>query len=153
MQFRYKIPDTIGFQLAPMLDVVFLLLIFFIVTQTYSLTEQDIQVKLPTSIAADKNVRPLNELVINVRKDGVITVSSQIISVAQLTENLKMLMATHHDPNMRKNQPIRIRGDSETPFQAIADVFDACKVAGVVNISVSTQKPQASSALPGAATP
>ena len=49
MKFNVKDPDSIGFQLAPMLDVVFLLLIFFVVTQKFILNEQDLKVKVPTA--------------------------------------------------------------------------------------------------------
>ena len=49
MKFNTKIPEPIGFQLAPMLDVVFLLLIFFVVTQKFILNEQDLKVKVPTA--------------------------------------------------------------------------------------------------------
>ena len=40
MKFRYKMPNPIGFQLAPMLDIVFLLLVFFVVTQTLRTTNR-----------------------------------------------------------------------------------------------------------------
>ena len=40
MKFHYKMPSPIGFQLAPMLDIVFLLLVFFIVTQTFGMTSR-----------------------------------------------------------------------------------------------------------------
>lgn len=42
MKFRYKMPNPIGFQLAPMLDIVFLLLVFFVVTQTFEDDEPDL---------------------------------------------------------------------------------------------------------------
>ena len=49
MKINAKVPEPIGFQLAPMLDVVFLLLIFFVVTQKFILNEQDLKVKVPTA--------------------------------------------------------------------------------------------------------
>ena len=49
MKLNSKIPEPVGFQLAPLLDVVFLLLIFFVVTQKIILNEQDLKVKVPTA--------------------------------------------------------------------------------------------------------
>ena len=49
MKFRYKMPNPIGFQLAPMLDIVFLLLVFFVVTQTFEDDEPDLSITLPSA--------------------------------------------------------------------------------------------------------
>ena len=59
MKINAQVPEPIGFQLAPMLDVVFLLLIFFVVTQKFILNEQDLKVKVPTALL---NLKPCIEV-------------------------------------------------------------------------------------------
>ncbi|MCH5284376.1 MAG: biopolymer transporter ExbD, partial [Akkermansiaceae bacterium] len=71
MKFNVKIPDGIGFQLAPMLDIVFLLLIFFVVTQKIILNEQDLKVKVPTAPKTTEEVsRAIDEIIINAREEN-----------------------------------------------------------------------------------
>lgn len=136
MKFRCNIPDPIGFQLAPMLDVVFLLLVFFIVTQTFSLTEQDLKVKVPSAAQPEQNdSRAINEIILNIRKDGTIIINREAYSPAQLETKL------HSIAKLAKNQPVRVRADAETLYQSVIDVIDICKKAGIWNISFSTQKP------------
>ena len=70
MKFNTKIPEPIGFQLAPMLDVVFLLLIFFVVTQKFILNEQDLKVKVPTAPkSTEETSRAIDEIIINAREE------------------------------------------------------------------------------------
>lgn len=139
MKFRYSMPDPIGFQLAPMLDIVFLLLVFFVVTQTIALTEQDFSVKVPSAEnAEDQNKsRAINEIILNVREDGMVTINREIFSVDQLYPRLERIV------KLEKNQPVRIRGDASTTYQKIVDVLDVCRKAGIWNISFSTRKPGA----------
>ncbi|MEG0142582.1 MAG: biopolymer transporter ExbD [Akkermansia sp.] len=138
MKFRYSMPAPVGFQLAPMLDVVFLLLIFFVVTQTISLTEQDLKVKVPSAQQADKkDSRAINEIILNVRKDGKITINREVYTKESLYPKLVTIC------KLAANQPVRIRGDAEAPYQHIIDVLDTCLKAGIWNISFSTRKPGA----------
>lgn len=139
MKFRYSMPDPIGFQLAPMLDIVFLLLIFFVVTQTIALTEQDFSIKIPTAEnAEDKSKsRAINEIIINIRQDGMVTINKEVFTVEQLYPRLERIV------KIEKNQPVRIRFDADTTGQKIVDVIDVCRKAGIWNISFSTRKPGA----------
>ncbi len=136
MKFRYTMPDPVGFQLAPMLDIVFLLLIFFVVTQTISLTEQDLKVKVPSAEHAEKkDSRAINEIILNVHTDGSVTINRQVYSLEQLYPKLVTIA------KLAENQPVRIRGDAEAPYQHIVDVMDTCLKAGIWNMSFSTRKP------------
>jgi biopolymer transport protein ExbD len=130
-------PPAIGFQLAPMLDIVFLLLIFFVVTQTIALTEQDLKVKVPTAEATEESQksRAINEIILNVRKDGAVTINRENYSIDQLYPKLVSIAS------LSSNQPVRIRGDAEAPYQYVVDVLDTCLKAGIWNISFSTRKP------------
>ena len=140
MKFNTKIPEPIGFQLAPMLDVVFLLLIFFVVTQKFILNEQDLKVKVPTAPkSTEETSRAINEMIINAREedgDLVITIDRELHTLKSLKEMLEKQIGV--DPN----QPVRIRGDAQMSWQRMADVISTCSQAGVWNVSFSKQMPE-----------
>ncbi len=139
MKFNTKMPDPIGFQLAPMLDVVFLLLIFFVVTQKFILNEQDLKVKVPTAPkSTEETSRAIDEMIVNAREeDGelILTIDRERYTL----ENLGKLM--RRQVSVNPNQPVRIRGDAEMTWQRMADVISTCSQAGVWNISFSKQMP------------
>ena len=141
MKFNTKVPEPIGFQLAPMLDVVFLLLIFFVVTQQFILNEQDLKVKVPTAPkSTEETSRAINEMIINAREedgDLVITIDRELHTLKSLKEMLEKQIGV--DPN----QPVRIRGDAQMSWQRMADVISTCSQAGVWNVSFSKQMPEA----------
>ena len=139
MKLNVKIPDGIGFQLAPMLDVVFLLLIFFVVTQKIILNEQDLKVKVPTAPkSTEEESRAIDEIIINAREENgelIITIDREVFTQEKLMAMLKRMVAVN------PNQPVRIRGDAEMRWQKVADVISTCSQAGVWNVSFSKQLP------------
>ena len=139
MKFNVKIPDGIGFQLAPMLDIVFLLLIFFVVTQKIILNEQDLKVKVPTAPKTTEEVsRAIDEIIINAREENdelIITIDREVFTREQLAAMLQRMVAVN------PSQPVRIRADAEMRWQKVADVISTCSQAGVWNVSFSKQLP------------
>lgn len=139
MKLNVKIPDSIGFQLAPMLDVVFLLLIFFVVTQKFILNEQDLKVKVPTAPKTTEEAsRAIDEIIINAREEEdklIITIDREEFTRERLLEMLRRMIAVN------PNQAVRIRGDAEMRWQKVADVISTCSKAGVWNVSFSKQLP------------
>lgn len=140
MKFNHKPNTDTGFQLAPMLDVVFLLLIFFVVTQKFIMNEQDLKVKVPTAPQTQEETsRAIDEIIINVREENnelVITIDREIFTRDDLRKLMERMVAVN------PNQPVRIRGDAETRWQKIADVISTCSEAKVWNISFSKQLPK-----------
>lgn len=139
MKFNVKVPDSIGFQLAPMLDVVFLLLIFFVVTQKFILNEQDLKVKVPTAPKTTEEAsRAIDEIIINAREEHgelIITIDREQFTREKLLSMLQRMIAVN------PNQAVRIRGDAEMRWQKVADVISTCSKAGVWNVSFSKQLP------------
>lgn len=145
MKFTSKIPEPIGFQLAPLLDVVFLLLIFFVVTQKIILNEQDLKVKVPTAPkTTEETSRAIDEIIINAREDEdgelVITVDREEFTREALATMLRRMV------KVNENVPVRIRGDAEMHWQKMADVISTCTQAGVWNVSFSKKMPEEQSA-------
>ncbi|MBK1832798.1 ExbD/TolR family protein [Roseibacillus ishigakijimensis] len=134
MKFKRPEPQPAGFQLAPMIDIVFLLLIFFIVTWQFSRSELDLKVSVPSSTdSKERENRTYLEIIINVRADGSTYVNGDPITAEALFDKLSAIT------RVERNQPVRVRGDANTPFQDIVRVMDICTRAGVWNVSFATQ--------------
>ena len=136
MKFQNREPQPAGMQMAPMIDIVFLLLIFFIVTWQFSREEMDLKVAVPTSEEGAEPQRVLGEIILNVRADGTVSVWGESRTRSQLHDILVNIAEQH------ENQPVRVRGDADTPFQRIVEVIDTCQNAGIWNISFATQRPE-----------
>ncbi len=122
-------------QLAPMIDIVFLLLIFFIVTWQFSRSETELSVSVPTAQEGADPSRQRGEIIINVLADGTIRVEGQTMDLDQLFDKLAPI-ATQYE-----NQPVRLRGDGAGTYQRMVEVIDTCQKAGIWNISFATQRP------------
>lgn len=122
-------------QLAPMIDIVFLLLIFFIVTWQFTRSETELNVSVPTAQEGADPERQRGEIVINVMTDNRIRVEGVTVDLPELLEKLAPIASEF------KNQPVRIRGDGGVAYQRIVEVIDTCQKAGIWNISFATQRP------------
>jgi len=118
--------------LTPMIDVVFLLLIFFMVATTFLDPERELGVELPQAESGNVTDVPPDEIVINVARDGSLTVSGRIVARDELLERLRT--AATHDPKT----PVTIRGDRRVAHEAIVGVMDACGMAGLSNLAIGT---------------
>jgi biopolymer transport protein ExbD len=137
MKFSSRQPEPAGMQLAPMIDIVFLLLIFFIVTWQFTRSETELNVSVPTAEEGSDLNRPKGEIIINVLPDGTIRVEGLTVNLPQLHEKLSAIAKQY------ENQPVRIRGDGQVAYQRIVEVIDTCQKAGIWNISFATQRPVA----------
>ncbi|MBG7607148.1 MAG: biopolymer transporter ExbD [Verrucomicrobia bacterium] len=122
-------------QLAPMIDIVFLLLIFFIVTWQFTKSETELSVSVPTAQEGAEPERQMSEIVINILGDGKIRIEGTTVDLEQLLVKLAPIATAF------ENQPVRIRGDGGVEYQRIVEVIDTCQKAGIWNISFATQRP------------
>ena len=137
MNFRERAkPRQSEFQLAPMIDVVFLLLIFFIVTWNFARWETEIDVTVPTAKEGAESRRSIGEIIINVREDGDIVVNRQELSKQQLLTKLERIAELYPD------QAIILRGDREASYDMIVRVLDICREANIWNVAFATTKPE-----------
>lgn len=133
MKFQTREPESADFPLAPMIDVVFLLLIFFIATMQYAQKERELNVSVPVAQEGADARQTVGEIIVNVRDDGTVVVDSSDMTQDQLYDKLTRIAAVH------KNQAIRIRGDGKVEYQKIVEVIDVCQKAGIPNISFATR--------------
>ncbi len=116
--------ERTGIQLAPMIDIVFLLLIFFLVATRYDQEERELEVVLPEVTQA----QPLSmtpELVINVMRDGKYRIVQQDLTEQQLS---KVIHETHKN---NPHQSALIRGDGEVALKFAVRVMGLCNKVGM----------------------
>ncbi|MCB1147216.1 MAG: biopolymer transporter ExbD, partial [Leptospiraceae bacterium] len=97
--------------LTPMIDIVFLLIIFFMVGTQFTEMERQYDIKLPTVTDAKPLTNLPDDIIVNVQQDGEITVNGEQKSLAELQANLET--AKQNFPG----QSVVIRGDSTGPYQ------------------------------------
>jgi biopolymer transport protein ExbD len=135
MKFENRQPPAISIQLAPMIDILLLLLCFFIISWQFSQSETELNVSVPTAQEGAETKRMRGEIIINVLADGEIRVEGLAVDRPQLFDKLSKIAKQY------ENQPVRIRGDGEAAYQHIVEVIDTCQKAGIWNISFATQRP------------
>jgi len=135
MKFTSRQPPPIAMQLAPMIDILLLLLSFFIISWQFSRSETELNVSVPTAQEGAEPERQRGEIIINVVADGGIRVEGLVVDLRQLYDKLAAIARQF------ENQPVRIRGDGKVAYQRIVEVIDTCQKAGIWNISFATQRP------------
>ena len=128
--------ERTGIQLAPMIDVVFLLLIFFIVLWNYARFETEIDISVPAASAGENPERTIGEIVVNVKKEGGIIIEGIERTELETLEMFKSIVAAYPD------QALILRGDKEASFDHIVKVLTLCKEANIWNISFATSQPE-----------
>jgi biopolymer transport protein ExbD len=119
--------------LTPMLDVVFNLIIFFMVATRFAQFERKIDVQVPRVAAAGAlNPAPARRI-INVYQDGQVTLDGQTVTLDQLTAGLAATSKQSGDAG------VVVRGDGQGTFQNIAAVLNACRQAGVSDLGISVR--------------
>jgi biopolymer transport protein ExbD len=117
--------------LTSMLDVVMLLIIFFMLSTQFREEEKQYDIRLPTVSDATALTGQPDEIVVNVAADGVITVRTKPIDLAEL----EAVMSEAHEKFA--GQAVIIRGDGAGAYQNVMDVMAACRRAGIKNLSLA----------------
>lgn len=140
MRIRDHSRPPVGFQLAPMIDIVFLLLIFFLVTYQITEQEKDLRIQLPSTSEGSQEIRVANKIVINLTKDNVITIGGRVFTMEELRTTLAQIVraAELAGQGEAERQPIRIRGDLEAQWGDVMAIVNEVRKAGIWNIDLAT---------------
>ncbi|HET6203539.1 MAG TPA: biopolymer transporter ExbD [Planctomycetota bacterium] len=117
--------------LAPMIDVIFQLLIFFLVTTTFLDRERQMEIDLPRAESGKEAADALEEIVLNVRRDGAVAWGREPVTERELEARLRAAAAA-------PERPVTIRGDRQTKHESVVRVMDACGRAGLRNLNIGT---------------
>ena len=118
--------------LTSMLDVIFLLLCFFVTVSVFSQWENEISIKLPDATTSEEPDRLPGEIVVNLAKDGTVTVNGQVWTLPDLQTRLAKVSKYY------PGQPVIIRADKEVRYETLVGLIDACRAADVWNFSLAT---------------
>ncbi|MCB9898889.1 MAG: biopolymer transporter ExbD [Planctomycetes bacterium] len=132
MKIRAANDEEPVLNLTPMIDVVFQLLIFFMVATTFLDPEKEIGIELPEAVSGTTPEAERTEIVINVFADGRVVLAGRELTADDLLDALRGAASAD------QRTPVTIRGDQLTPHKNIVAVMDACARAGLGNLSVGT---------------
>jgi biopolymer transport protein ExbD len=122
--------EEAAIDMTPMLDIVFIMLIFFIVTTVF-VKEAGIEVNKP---GANQSVMPKNaNIFIAITADGAVWIDKREVDVDRVRSNLERLMAE------QPSDVLIIQADKDTDHGIVVEVMDQVKAAGVDRISIATE--------------
>lgn len=137
MNFRLRAaPEAPGFQIAPMVDIVFLLLIFFLVTWNFARYETELEVVVPSADEGKETRRAMGEVILNVKADGSIVLNRRVLQPEELKAALLRISEMYPD------QAVVLRGDENVDYRHIVGVLDICRAANIWNVAFATSKPR-----------
>ncbi len=126
--------DDVSFQLAPMIDMTFLLLIFFMVTTKITQEKKKLDINLPIASAAVSPDDLSGRDIINLDENGVVYVGDRVVEMSELRAYLRQRLIDF--PPLR----IYVRADSRTPAKEIKAIMRACAEAGAIEVIFGTHR-------------
>ena len=133
MNFRKKTRGVLpSFQMTSMMDIIFLMLFFFITTSVFSQWEYEIEISLPSAQSGRVPDRLPGEIIVNIAKDGRVSVNQQDLTLDALKSRLDRL--ARYFPG----QPVVLRADKDTRYESLIKVVDTCRKADIWNFSMAT---------------
>lgn len=121
--------------LTPLIDVVFLLLVFFLVTTRFAQEDYELAVKLPAASEAQPLMAEPKEKFVNIDRHGEYVVDGRVMTRDEVEEVLRQAVADNP-----VNQSVVIRADKRVEFDYVVAVMNLCNRTGVSDYSVTTQQ-------------
>jgi len=133
MNFKKRvISQEAGFQMAPMIDIIFLLLIFFMAATIFAQWERKLDIEVPTADSKVAGARQPGEIIVNLDKEGKIFVNNVELTQDRLESLLGQVA------KMFPDQPVIIRADAKTYHESVIAVLDICRRVDIRNVSFAT---------------
>ena len=129
MEFIRQKKSSLGIEMAPMIDVVFLLLIFFMLSSSF--LNPALKLTLPQAASEDR--REPEPLTVSIDQAGNIFLNTQKVPMGELKAELAAHLSGK-DP-----KAVRIRGDAEMPYKLFVEVMDRARQAGAEQIHIAHQ--------------
>jgi biopolymer transport protein ExbD len=118
--------------LTPLIDVVFLLLIFPLVAARFAQEDRELDVVLPRAGEAKPLIVQPRELLVDIDKDGRFFVGGRVLRAAEVEAAMRRAVADNP-----ANQSVVIRADKRVQFEYVVDVMSLCNKAGVHGYKVT----------------
>ena len=135
MKFRRQNKEELSVNVTPLIDVVFLLLIFFMVSTTFT-KEAHLEVELPKSSGTPAEAdAEMIEVVIN--RDGQYTVNSRVLINSQI---VTLKRAVEKLSNGNNKLPFIVTADAKTPHEFVVRAMDVAGQLGYQKLSITTER-------------
>lgn len=118
--------------LSPLIDAVFLLLIFFLVATMIKKQNRDIDIQLPESISAERLVPSDDNYVIGIDADGLVYFEGEETTIQSLHQDIRSIGFEQAEAQ------IRLDVDQETPTHRVIEVLDLCRFNNLQNVGIRT---------------
>ena len=131
IEIKYKRKPDALLNMTPMIDIVFLLLIFFLLTTNF-IAQEGINVNLPN--AKSTGLQTEKEITIHITREGRVFIKNEEVNEAGLYKTLKSLIENH------PGQPLTIRADKDVILDAVVKVMDTAKSSGAEKLFIATER-------------
>ena len=128
----------VDINITPLTDVMLVLLIIFMVTATFFVTEPAMEVVLPPAVSSDLVTKEDGEITVIVTAEGQLFVNEQSTPAEHLTQAL--LDAARQTQSEQKI--VVVRGDTEAAYGQIIWIMDSARLVGLRNVSLATERPE-----------
>jgi biopolymer transport protein ExbD len=133
MPLKIQHDELPALNLTSMIDVLFLLIIFFMVATKFDEMERNIEVAVPKVAQAGEGTPPRQALVVNVLASGRFELDGAPVTADELTSRLAAARTPLTEPT------VVIHGDATCPFQNVAEALGACKQAGISELGITVR--------------
>jgi biopolymer transport protein ExbD len=132
MQFAVRKRRAPSIIIVSLVDILTILLIFFVVSTTFKKDQPEVQINLPESKTATKAPAELEHAIVSVDEDDVVKLNGRTIAIDELEKAVNDLAAT-------QKASLALQADKRATFGTIIKVMDALKLAGVRNLPAFTR--------------
>jgi biopolymer transport protein ExbD len=136
MRIHSQPEGNLEFQIAPMVDVIFILILFFMCSAGATKVENELSLKLPGRVSQDQPIRMLDEQIIEIEENGQIVLNDQEMDASALGATLQRYKAISDDS--KSETIITILTARNTKYQRIIDVLDECAAAKIQSVTFMT---------------
>jgi biopolymer transport protein ExbD len=115
-----------------MVDILLVLLGFFMLTWSFSRQERELDVQMPTAGQAKEQRRSVGEVIVNVKADGSLVMNRRVMTADELLDALTRVAQLYPD------QAVVLRGDQRVDYGHIVQTLDLCRRANIWNVAFAT---------------
>ncbi|MBL8889910.1 MAG: biopolymer transporter ExbD [Planctomycetaceae bacterium] len=133
---------SLGFNMTPMIDVVFLLIIFFLISSHLTRQEQQVKLALPIAKTGAHPTKMTNpRLIINLLADGRVVIQDEEVPREQLGARIGEALQRLNEKE-RESFEVRIRCARETPYEFVQPILTGCVQQGIWNVTFAVYSPE-----------
>ncbi|MBL7198391.1 MAG: biopolymer transporter ExbD, partial [Candidatus Omnitrophica bacterium] len=115
--------------IAPLIDIVFQLLIFFMLTSSFIL-QPGIEINLPKAVTSE--IVEEENILITISGENIVYLNGKIVTFKELEKKLKKII--------KKDQPLLIKADRRSSLGRVVEIWDLCREIGITKINIATDR-------------